>query len=84
MLVRTQVLFKDTQRQQAEELAMLQGISMSEIHRRIFDDGIVNQKRIAKKKVQKKMNGAEFLLDLAKHAVKGPGDSEYDKYAYDY
>lgn len=84
MLVRTQVMFKDTQRQEAEELAMLQEISMSEIHRRIFDDGVKIQKKAVKKNIQKKMNGAEFLLSLAKHAVKGPGDSEYDKYAYDY
>jgi len=84
MLVRTQVLFKNSQRQQAEELALLQGVSISEIHRRIFDDGIKIQKKALSKNTKKKMSGAEFMLQQAKKAVAGPGDSEYDKYAYDF
>jgi hypothetical protein len=84
MLVRKQILLEESQALEAEKLAILTGVSMSEIHRRIFDEGIKIQKKKATKNKSKKMSGGELLLDIAKHAVHGPGNSEYDKYAYDW
>lgn len=84
MLVRKQILFEESQVLEAMKLAEITGVSMSEIHRRIFDGGVKIQKKKAKKiSIAKKKTGIEFLDYLVKHAVKGPGDSEYDKYAYD-
>lgn len=37
---------------------------------------------LPKSKQHKKEGGSKFLLWLVKNANKGPGDSEYDKYAY--
>lgn len=83
MLVRKQILIEEKQAIDLADLAMIQGISMSQMHRKILEAGLKLEKKVAKKQKTKKMSGAEFLLYLAKHAVKGPGDSEYDKYAYD-
>ena len=83
MLVRKQILIEEKQATDLADLAMIQGISMSEMHRKILEVGLESQKKIIKKIVKKKMSGIEFLDYLAKNAVKGPGDSEYDKYAYD-
>jgi hypothetical protein len=83
MLVRKQILIKDSQANDLTELAQLMGISESELHRRILDVGLELEKKYAKKIRKRKLSGAEFLLMQAKKAVAGPGDSEYDKYAYD-
>lgn len=83
MLVRKQILLEEKQALELEELALLAGVSMSEINRQIFDEGIkIQRKRVSKDK-DRKLSGAEFMLQQAKKAVAGPGDSEYDKYAYD-
>ncbi|MEK9208968.1 MAG: hypothetical protein AAB910_02730 [Patescibacteria group bacterium] len=67
-----------------EELAQAAGISVSKMIRETLPIGMKEEKKKAAKRKTKKMSGGEFLLYLAKHAVKGPGDSEYDKYAYDF
>lgn len=83
MLVRKQILLEESQVLELEELAMLSSMSVSKLIRKALPCGIAIEKKKAKK-VAKKMTGAEALLDMAKHAVHGPGNSEYDKYAYDY
>ena len=83
MLVRKQILLEEKQVLELEELALLAGVSMSEVYRRIFDEGVkIQRKRVFKVK-DRKLSGAEFMLQQAGKAVAGPGDSEYDKYAYD-
>jgi len=84
MLVRKQILLEEKQALELEELALLAGVSMSKMIRETLPLGMKEEKKKAANKKIKKMSGGEFLLELAKHAVKGPGDSEYDKYAYDY
>ena len=75
---------EEKQALELEELALLAGVSMSKMIRETLPLGMKEEKKKAANKKIKKMSGGEFLLELAKHAVKGPGDSEYDKYAYDY
>ena len=82
MLVRTQLMLESKQKMDLEMLALATGRSMSEITRELLKEGIKKEKKMTKKK-KNKLSGIEFLEYLAKHAVKGPGDSEYDKYAYD-
>ena len=84
MLVRTQVLLEEKQKLELEKLALLAGVSMSRIIREVIPKGIRAEKEKITKRAKKKMGGAEFLLQQAKKAVAGPGDSEYDKYAYDF
>jgi len=83
MLVRKQILLEERQVLELEELALLAGVSMSEVYRQIFDEGVKIQKKRVAKSGGKKIGGAEFMLQQARKAVTGPGDSEYDKYAYD-
>ena len=83
MLVRRQILIEEKQAMDLADLAMIQGISMSEIHRKILETGIEIQKKSTKGRYIKKVSGADFMLQQAKKAVAGPGNSEYDKYAYD-
>lgn len=83
MLVRRQILIEEKQAMDLADLAILQGISMSEMHRKILKTGIEIQKKSTKAKYIKKLSGADFMLQQAKKAVVGPGNSEYDKYAYD-
>ncbi|WKZ25514.1 MAG: hypothetical protein QY322_03975 [bacterium] len=83
MLVRRQILIEEKQALDLADLAMLQGISMSEMHRKILETGIEIQKKSVKGKHVKKVSGADFMIQQAKKAVAGPGNSEYDKYAYD-
>ena len=81
MLVRKQILLEEKQVYELEKLVAMHDMSFSEAMRE--GAKMVTQKIKVKKPKKKKMTGAEFLLYLAKHAVEGPGDSEYDKYAYD-
>ena len=83
MLVRRQILIEEKQALDLADLAMLQGVSMSEMHRKILETGIEIQRKSTKGKYIKKVSGADFMLQQAKKAVAGPGNSEYDKYAYD-
>lgn len=77
-------MYEEKQTREVEELAMLLGTSMSSVYRKVFDDGIKIQKKKVSKRKDRKLTGAEFMLSQAKKAVAGPGDSEYDKYAYDF
>ncbi|OGF98951.1 hypothetical protein A2153_04980 [Candidatus Gottesmanbacteria bacterium RBG_16_38_7b] len=81
MLIRTQILLEEKQKLELEELARKNELSISEIVRQSIP--LVINKIKAKKKKTKKLTGADALLKWAKNAVHGPGDSEYDKYAYD-
>jgi len=83
MLVRRQILIEEKQAMDLADLAMIQGISMSEMHRKILETGLEIQKKSIKSKYIKKVSGADFMLQQAKKAVAGPGNSEYDRYAYD-
>lgn len=82
MLVRKQILLEEKQALELEKLAALYGISFSEAMREGAE--MVTKKIKTRKKVEKKLSGTEALLRWAKNPVHGPGDSEYDKYAYDY
>ena len=81
MLVRKQILLEEKQVYELEKLVAMHDMSFSEAMRE--GANMVTQKIKTKKQKKKKMTGAEFLLYQAKKAVAGPGDSEYDKYAYD-
>ena len=78
MLVRKQILLQDSHEYIIEELAALAGKSFSQMTRELLDKAVKTEKPISQKK-----RGTEFLLEQAKKAIPGPGDSEYDKYAYD-
>lgn len=78
MLVRKQILLEDKHEYAIEELAAISGMSFSHMTRVLLNKAIKTEKPIVRKKT-----GAKFLLEQAKKAVPGPGDSEYDRYAYD-
>ena len=80
MLVRKQILLEEKQVYELEKLIAMHDMSFSEAMRE--GAKMVAQKIKVRKPKKKKMTGAEFLLYQAKKAVAGPGDSEYDKYAY--
>lgn len=82
MLVRKQVLLEESQVLELEELIALCRISFSEAVRQGVRM-VVDKIKTGKTK-KEKMDGAEFLLSQAKKAVAGPGDSDYDKYAYEF
>lgn len=85
MLVRKQILLEEKQVLELKDLAREAGVSMSKMARNTISHGVkVEKEQVKRAKKTKKMTGAEALLDMAKHAVHGPGNSEYDKYAYDY
>jgi len=83
MLTRKQLLLDEKQALELAEVAAFYDISMSQKAREIFAKGLKQEKAKIKKTKKKKMSGAEFLTWLAENPVHGPGDSEYDKYAYD-
>lgn len=80
MLVRKQILLEEAQDRQLQQIAYDYSISYSEVVRQSVP--LIAKKMISRKKI-KKMTGGEFMLQQAKKAVAGPGNSEYDKYAYD-
>jgi len=80
MLVRKQILLEEDQNRQLQQIAYNYSMSFSEVVRQ----GVpLIAKKMTFKKKNKKMTGGEFMLKQAKKAVAGPGNSEYDKYAYD-
>ncbi len=81
MLVRKQILLEEKQVFELEALVAYHNMSFSEAMRE--GANMITKKIKAVKKISRKKTGAEFLLAQAKKAVAGPGDSEYDKYAYD-
>lgn len=81
MLIRKQILLEEKQIFELEALAAYHNLSFSQVMRE--GANMIAKKIKAIKKPSRKKTGAEFLLEQAKKAVTGPGDSEYDKYAYD-
>ena len=80
MLQRMQILIDSETKRELETLSKLSERSISSLTRQMLKIGV----KEIKKSHKRNDNGAKFLLELAKHAVKGPGNSEYDKYAYDF
>ena len=78
MLQRTQLILDSQTKQELQLLAIRSNRSISSLVREMV------KKQLPKRSAQaKKMAGTKFLITLAQNAVAGPGDSEYDKYAYD-
>lgn len=85
MLVRKQILLEESQVLELEKLAQIAGTSVSKMAREALSHGVkVEQKKVNKNIKKIKMSGIKFLTWLTKNPVHGPGDSEYDKYAYDF
>lgn len=82
MLIRTQILLEEKQKLALEKLAREHQISMSEIVRLSLPHA-VKKIKLLKKRNRKKITQYEALRKWIESAVSGPGDSEYDKYAYD-
>lgn len=78
MLQRVQLLLDKETRRELQLVATDENRSISAVVREILKENLY------KKKLKKKNSGTAFLLKLAETAVSGPGDSEYDKYVYDY
>lgn len=76
MLERTQLMIDKETLQDLRRVAAHENRSMSDVARRILKANLLHPK------AKKKDGGTKFLLWLVKNAGKGPGDSEYDKYAY--
>ena len=77
MMQRTQILLDLETKNYATAFARENGLSFSELVRQTL------KKEMTKKKGQKKKISAwKMLMRLAERAGRGPGDSEYDKYAY--
>lgn len=74
MMIRTQIMLDYKTKKDLRDLAQSEGKSLSQIVRDSLKKTVKERK--------KKMSGVEFLGWLAKNAGHGPGDSEYDKYAY--
>lgn len=77
MLQRIQLMLDTETKNKLQKVAINERRSMSDVARSILKENLKG------KKARKKYTGAEFLLELAKNAVDGPANSEYDKYAYD-
>jgi hypothetical protein len=83
MLVRKQILLEEKQVLELENLSRLTGMSVSKLVRRAIPCGVEKEKMKAKK-ISKSLKSQYKAFDKwIAGAVKGPGDSEYDKYAYD-
>lgn len=82
MLIRKQILLQDSHEYAIEELAALTGKSFSQITRTLLDQAIKTEGAKIKKKAKKKLTQFEAFDQWIAGAVSGPGDSEYDKYAY--
>ncbi len=79
MLQRVQLLLDQKTKQELDQIAAFSGQSVSSVVRDMLSKQLAHEKT-----KKKKLTGVEFLRFLADNAVKGPGDCEYDKYAYDY
>lgn len=77
MLQRIQLLLDRETKKELNKQAVKENRSVSAVARELL------KKSLEKKKAASLDGGASFLLTLAKKAVSGPGDAEYDKYAYD-
>lgn len=83
MLVRKQILLEEKQALELEELAFLAGVSMSQMARESISHGVKIERKKVKGKIKNINTQIEAMLKWTEGAVDGPGDSEYDKYAYD-
>ncbi len=77
MLQRVQLLLDQKTKRELDYVASRSGRSLSAIVREMLTKQLVHEKTQTKK-----TSGASFLRSLADQAVAGPGDSEYDSYAY--
>lgn len=74
MLKRMQILIDTETKYLVEQKAKREGKSVSDTVRKAIRKGI---------KEKKQPDASEVLLNMAKHAIKGPGmDGDYDKYLY--
>ena len=81
MLIRTQILLDEDQKLILEKISATEGVSMSELIRQALKQRIKANIINKKEKIQQRQY--EAIRKWIKGAVHGPGDSEYDKYAYD-
>lgn len=82
MLIRKQILLQDSHEYAIEELAALAGKSFSQMTRDLLDQAIKAESREIKKTAKNRQTQFAALAQWISGAVNGPGDSEYDKYAY--
>ena len=80
MLQRTQIILDTTLKSQLELLAKQENSSVSAVVRKLLKTQLKREKKHTQANLNKQYG---FLEKLAKNAIKGPSDSEYDKYAYD-
>lgn len=82
MLNRTQVMLDEQLKNNLQLIAINKGISMSQVIRELLAP--LAQKEYQKtKNTQNTLTARKFFERMQKHSVWGPGDSEYDTYAYD-
>ena len=81
MLVRAQILLEKRQKIELEKLAMMKDVSFSEIVRQGVP--LLIEKHNQDKKSLPVLTQAQAIKSWFSGAVYGPGDSEYDKYAYE-
>jgi predicted DNA-binding protein len=77
MLERTQLMLDKKVKNDLRKISRQKGKSVSKLVREYLEEGV---KEDLEKKP--KYNARKLLLKMASHAGKGPGDSDYDKYAY--
>lgn len=77
MLQRIQLLLDSETKKELNKAAAKENRSISSVAREIL------KKNLEKKKAASLDGGASFLLALARKSVSGPGNAEYDKYAYE-
>lgn len=80
MLVRKQILFEEEQDMLLQKIAYDYSISYSEVVRQSVS--LIAKKMKNKKKKSEIERQYEAMDRWIANPVKGPGDSEYDKYAY--
>jgi len=77
MLERTQVMLDKDTKKEMQEIAESRGLSLSLFLRKLISESMRKERKKHKK------DGVAVLDKMAKSAVDGPGNQEYDKYAYD-
>lgn len=82
MLIRKQILLQDSHEYAIEELAVLSGKSFSQMTRELLEKAVKVEGKKIKKNAKKKLTQYEAFDQWIAGAVSGPGDSEYDRYAY--
>ncbi len=75
MLQRIQLMLDSETKEKLQRIARAQNRSMSEVTREVLKKNL--------KKAKKGPLGTDFLLKLSESAVSGPGNADYDKYAYE-